>query len=95
MGLYDTVVDKTKNIYIQVKSTECEMKDYGVGDEIPLPDGIHIGYEGAFVVDHGKILGIYKDIYNKWGGQMSSGDIVTVHNPISIAIKNIDEHKDR
>lgn len=94
MGLYDTVIHFSKKIYIQIKSTECIMKGYEIGDQIPLPDGVHIGYEGAFVVDDGKVLGIYEEIYDKWGGPLDASEIISPANPVGIAIKNIDEHKD-
>ncbi len=94
MGLYDTVVDKTKNIYIQVKSTECIMMNYEVGDQIPLEDGVHVGHEGVFTVKDGKVSAVYKQIIDKWGGTISPQEILEPHNPVGIAIKNIDEYKD-
>jgi hypothetical protein len=69
MGIYD-VVGKQQ---IQIKSTPNPyMNLYNIGDKIELPDGIHFGYEGWFVVRKGIILceGYYDEVWDKWGGQL-------------------------
>jgi hypothetical protein len=90
MGLYDTV---GKN-YIQIKSTpDCSLTHYKVGDEIDLPDGLHIGYEGWFIVSHGKIMRTGTDIYDKWGNPLITTEIL-LGNPVAEAIKAFKENKD-
>ncbi len=87
MGLYDTVIDKTKNIYIQVKSIECIMLNFEVGDKIPLEDGVHVGHEGVFVVKDSKVIAVYEELHDKWGGTISPEEILELRNPVGIAIK--------
>ncbi len=95
MGLYDTVVSRHGNISIQVKSTECTMQVYKIGDVIPLPNGVHVGYEGVFVVDRGLLLTVYDQLYDKWGGVLFPKEILDSRNPVKLAIDKIeDEHKD-
>jgi hypothetical protein len=63
MGSYDTVGQH----HIQIKSTDCSFTHYRVGTEIDLPNGLHIGYEGWFIVNYGKVIRTGTAIYDKWG----------------------------
>jgi len=67
MGVYDMIIDKEKGINIQIKSIICEMKCYNLGDDIKLPNGCHLGYEGYFIVEDGKIIYIGTEMWDKWG----------------------------
>lgn len=80
MGVYDEVGDRG----IQIKCIDGPMlNQYGIGDDIPLPDGLFIGFEGWFVVKDGKVLCEGSDIYNKWGGELSPDKIISGDNPIA------------
>lgn len=71
MGLFDTVGPEN----IQIKSTpEPSLIHYKYGDDISLPDGLHLGVgDGWFVVSVGKVLmsGPMSNIYDKWGGSIT------------------------
>lgn len=45
--------------------------NYNLGDKIPLFDGIHFGYEGAFIVKENIIVAIFDSdepfMFDKWG----------------------------
>lgn len=86
MGVYDIVGRE----HIQIKCTKNpSLKHYGIGDEIQLVGGLYIGYEGWFVVSHGKIIetGAEDTIYDKWGDSIDID--LDNHNPVQHAIKRI------
>ena len=75
MGMYDTVWFKGKDGEeegIQFKTRERICANYNVGDFITLCDGIHYGYEGAFVVVDKTIVAAFSSKepfqFDKWGG---------------------------
>lgn len=77
MGMFDTVSFKKENGEeegIQFKSGHNLLYNYEVGSAIDIPDGIHYGYEGAFVVFKGIIVAVFDSeipcMYDKWGGQI-------------------------
>jgi len=61
MKIYDTYAG------VQVKIGTCEMNCYEIGDDVPLPDGVYVGYEGFFVVHNNKLLCLHSQITTKWG----------------------------
>ena len=87
MGLYDTVGDNHTQIKC-IHHEEPTMKHYPVGTEIPLPDGLYFGYEGWFIVLHGRVNneGSLFDVRNKWGGQIVID--LDIANPVVGAIKD-------
>jgi len=88
MGVMDFIGDER----IQIKSTpNPEMKCYMDGDNIDLPDGLHISYEGWFVVRDKKIVQIGKEVYDKWGGELNLERIIDPNNPIIHHLKAIEE----
>jgi len=50
MGAYDDVCG------MQVKAGPCEFEHYGIGDRVPLEDGLYLCPDGAFVVKYGIVL---------------------------------------
>ena len=77
MGMYDTVWFKNKkgeDVDIQFKTGERLCLEYEIGDQIPLANGIHFGYEGAFIVMDGKVLTVFdaqeQFMFDKWGGDI-------------------------
>ena len=72
MGVYDYVAKG--DTILQIKCAENYLKCYQLGENINIPDGLYLAYEGAFVVDNGMITAIIdeKDIYNKWGGKIDN-----------------------
>jgi len=87
MGTYDTV----GNNNVQIKSTFCTMKHYRIGSEIELPNGLHIGYEGWFVVENNKVVCEGETIYDKWGGTLETNDVINSRNPINIVIDEMEK----
>ena len=87
MGCYDFVGKE----YIQIKLLNCEFIHYNVGDKIDLEDGLYIAYEGYFVVNDGKILITDNKIYDKWGGELTTSELIDKYNPLGILAKQIEE----
>lgn len=84
MGVYDYVLG------MQVKATPdpC-MRNYEVGDKIPLDDGAYLTFEGVFIVAGGKVVAGTSIIFNKWGGPVVLYDLLNPSNPVSQAIKQL------
>lgn len=100
MGAFDSVWFKRKDgeeCDIQFKSGECCQINYEIGDKIAnIPDGVHVEFDGLFVVYKGVIVAAFhKDdnpIWNKWGGQMSFPKIGD--SPIVKIAKAMKENKE-
>jgi len=88
MGTYDTVHG------IKIKSTNCEMKDYECGDIIDLPDGVHIGYEGWFVVKYCEIICVGEMVYDGYGCELIKEELMNARNPIARVVDETVREKD-
>jgi len=88
MGAYD-IIGKT-NIQIKL-DTPCIGLVYNIGDEIPIPDGLYIGYEGYFIVENSIIIYEGKEIFNKWGESLNFRDILDPGNHVCKCIDKIDK----
>lgn len=82
MGMYDTVWftnQQKEEIEIQFKCSDCILKDYEIGDEININDGIYFEVDACFVVYGSKIVAEFdKDdcnLFNKWGEQITFPEI--------------------
>lgn len=90
MGVYDTVGKEE----IQIKCTpEPGMDRYNIGNEIPLRDGLYMGYEGWFVVRKKRVLNCGEDIYTKWGDKINLEKILDSYNKIAIMCENRNKKK--
>lgn len=47
----------------------------GIGGNIPVADGIYIGYEGVIVVLDGKLIVRFDGVYTKWGQFLNMEDL--------------------
>ncbi|KKN78857.1 hypothetical protein LCGC14_0346290 [marine sediment metagenome] len=85
MGLYDEFGEK----YIQIKSGECCMAHYKIGDKAPFADGVHLAYEGIVVVYQGVFIAEFEvyQLYNKWGGKLSYD--IDSDNPLALVAKEL------
>ena len=86
MGTYDMVIDKEKGIEIQIKLLDCGLNEYTTGDEIELPDGCYVGYEGYFVVKDRRIIFIDNHLYDKYGNEIDTEEIIENVNPVAVAL---------
>ena len=88
MGVYAMVGKEN----LQIKSVDIDIYDdnckshYDVLDEIELNDGVHICYDGWFVVQNGIIHCSGTDAYDKWGGELNCREIISGENPINKAL---------
>lgn len=94
MGMYDSVWFKNaqgEDVEIQFKSGERTLATYELGQDIPVPDGVHFAYEGCFVVSSGKIVAVFASertfIFDKWGGSVAYPNIDDAH-PFKGMLKN-------
>lgn len=89
MGMYDTIVDKSKGIAIQIKFLDCTLDTYELNDKIDLFDGLYMGYGGYFYVKNNRILVIDNTMINKWGETIDTDKLVDNNNPTLKAIDKI------
>lgn len=78
MGVFNTFGENE----IQIKLGDCELKHYNIGDEVDIPDGIYVGWEGIVVIHEGKFLKDYACVFSKWGDPIISKNIISNINSI-------------
>lgn len=87
MGIYDYVMG------MQVKATpDPSMHNYKIGDEIPLPNGAYLCFEGVFIVKQGKVAASSELTFDKWGGQVNMYDLLNAKNPVTQALHQLDKN---
>lgn len=84
MGLYNTY--GTQQVQLKV-GHDLSFQHYDIGDRADLADGVYVGYEGAAVVQDGKLIGVFDNVQDKWGCRISIDD----NNPIKDIVNRIDE----
>ena len=70
MGVYDTFGE------CQIKAGPCMLKEYVVGERVPLPDGVYVSYDGVVVVVRGVFVAEFPTLTDKWGGEMDVADVL-------------------
>jgi len=86
MGVYDIYGEAEA----QLKVGPCILKKYKEGDIVRIRDGAYIAYEGIVVIKNGIFVGLFEDVYNKWGGKMIPSDIIDPQNPINPKVLGIE-----
>ena len=73
MGVYNYY----EGVQLKVEDQEnLILKEYFIGDAVPLPDGIYIGHEGVVVVLNGKLIAYFKEMVSKWGNIIFPHDVL-------------------
>ena len=75
MGVYDTYVG------IQLKVGEGSLREYGLGDEVDIPDSVYIAPDGIIVIIEGKLAAKFDYGISKWGDQLTITDMLTKVTP--------------
>lgn len=70
MGMYNTYGS------VQLKVGALTLREYKIGDEVDIPDGIYCGREGLVVVKDGIFIVEFPALFSKWGGIISPGSIL-------------------
>ena len=84
MGIYNLYGE----LEIQLKVGDVGMEYFKVGDEdIQIPDGVYLGYEGVVVIWRGRFIAEFKSIFNKWGDELSPRRLIESQNPVTIVLK--------
>lgn len=69
-----------KGVYLEVPGvpppTSCK-----IGDKVPYPDGVYIGYEGTVVIFNGTYLAYFTHVTDKWGRPINETDLLDERNP--------------
>lgn len=85
MGMYDTV--GTRGVQIKSIPGGNHLNQYILGDAINLPDGVHIGHEGWFVVKAMTVVSTGENVYDKYGNELNRSYILSPNNPINNIIE--------
>lgn len=64
-------------------------KRFIVGDKVPIPNGMYIGYEGGFVISGGRLIHVSKRIYDRWGMTLRLDDIMEKRGPLGKSYKEV------
>ncbi len=84
MGMYDEYAG------VQLKVGPCTLREYKMGEPVGIHDGVYVGYEGIVVVHEGILVAVHKNIYDKWGGIVSTSDILNAGSPLVQKLKELD-----
>ncbi|MHA2044703.1 MAG: hypothetical protein ACW99G_07905 [Candidatus Thorarchaeota archaeon] len=71
MGVYDTYGE------IQIKVGDVALRQYDVGDEVVLPDGVYVAPDGVVVIVGGVFVAEFKNLWDKWGSPIYPEDFVS------------------
>jgi hypothetical protein len=88
MGVYNTYAG------CQIKvSDDLSLKEFKIGDNVDIPDGIYISLDGVVVVKNNILVAANERIFDKWGNEIDQQKIISVikqNNPVKQAL---DEYK--
>ena len=76
MGMYDEYAG------VQLKIGPCTLYRFDIGEQACIPDGLYVGYEGIVVIQGGLLVAVHKNIFDKWGGVISTGNILNASIPV-------------
>jgi hypothetical protein len=83
MGIYDCYGNA------QLKLGDVEMRDFQVGDEVPIPDGVYVDYGAVVVIKDGKFLAEFENLTTKWGDTVDSSVVLEPHSAVVQAMKDV------
>jgi len=90
MDDYDTY----GRLEIQLKIGYPIMREYEVGDKVPLSDGVYLGYEGIVVVVGGVFVAEFKThLFSKWGNEIDYKKVLDDLSPVIQAIREENKKK--
>jgi hypothetical protein len=78
-----SVYDEYGSRRVQLKVGPCRMGHYDVGDRVKerIRDGGYVGWEGVVVIKGRVVVGVFKDVFTKWGDVIDKSAILTLKNP--------------
>jgi len=90
---------------VQLKVGHRSLKQFNLGDQVQIPDGVYVGHEGVIVIHHQQFIAEYPVVHTKWGTELVPADILchevaNCHDipskwlpPVSMEIKQTDPIK--
>ena len=86
MGVYDIYAGE---IQLKVNLLYDNMRNFEKGDNVPLNDGIYLGYEGIVVVRHETFADYFPtdSLFDKYGDRVDVKEILDAVSPTVQAVK--------
>jgi len=86
MGIYDTYAGE---IQLKVNLLADEMRDFEIGDKVPLANGVYLGYEGIVIVRNGVFTDYFPEeyLFDKYGDRVDVKEILDEVSPVVQAVK--------
>ena len=66
MGMFDYYGDAQLKV-----GDDLACRDFQVGDEVPIPDGVYLDWEYVVVVHDGRLVRVDSHLFTKWGDRLS------------------------
>jgi len=79
MGVADTYGNT------QLKVGDPTGESFKLGNKVPIPDGIYVGYEGIVVVVGGRFTAEFEAIRTKWNDEIDLAPTLEGFNPVAQA----------
>ena len=70
MGVYDTYGE------VQLKIGDTCLRQYELGDEVEIPDGVYVGTDGVVVISGGIFVECFENFWDKWGSPIYPADLL-------------------
>lgn len=93
MGMFDTYTDG--KVEIQLKVGPCDMDIYRIGDEVPISDGIYLGYSGFVAIKKSRLIVVSEKLTDSWGTTYDPVDLIErlSANPLIGVVKALAKKK--
>ena len=82
MGLYNTYEDVALKV-----GSNLHLANFKIGDQVDIPDGVYVGFEGIVVITEGVFVAKFKHFIDKWGIAFTVD--IRQRNPVAQAIEDI------
>jgi len=74
--------------------TTREFHTYKVGDDVPIPDGVYLAYEGVVVVKDGIFFAQFDSLQHKWGEAIDIKKVLDEYSPVVAALRQVELEKE-
>jgi hypothetical protein len=86
MGLFDNYE------HVQIKVGDPYLRQFEIGDKVPIIDGVYVGNEGVVVVKDQILVAVFDQLISKWGEAIQPSEVLD--NPLDKALAKIAEERE-
>ena len=84
MGVYDEYGS------VQLKIGDVALRQFEIGDDVPICDGVYVGYDAVIVIVSGVFVAEFPHVTTKWGDIRSPLSILERHDYVKAALRSME-----